>query len=107
MVYICTKFGENLEGFQSYGADTISILIIGKGHNSTNIARGVTVLVYAHRLIMVNICTKLSENILKDFRFMERTRFVMDRQSHTQTNRQTFMGKAIYLQRRGGETSFG
>ena len=34
-----------LERFQSYGADTISILIMTKGHNSTNIAHGVTVLV--------------------------------------------------------------
>ena len=34
-----------LERFQSYGVDTISILIITKGHNSVNIAHGVTVLI--------------------------------------------------------------
>ena len=33
------------ERFKSYGADTISILIITKGHNSINIVRGVTVLI--------------------------------------------------------------
>ena len=36
---------KNLERFKSYGVNTISILIITKGHNSTNIACGVTVLV--------------------------------------------------------------
>ena len=46
MVYICTKFlAKYLVRFKSYGANTISILIITKGHNSKNIARGVTVLV--------------------------------------------------------------
>ena len=34
-----------LERFMSCGANTMSILIITKGHNSANIAHGVTVLV--------------------------------------------------------------
>ena len=46
MVYICTKYHENiLNGFKSYGADTISILIITKWQVSVNIARRVIVLV--------------------------------------------------------------
>ena len=37
MAYICIKFLEKfLEWFKSYGADTISILIITKEHNSVN-----------------------------------------------------------------------
>ena len=34
-----------LERFRSYGTYTISLLFITKGHNSVNIARGVTVIV--------------------------------------------------------------
>ena len=45
MVYISTKFRENILNGLSYGADTISILFITKGRNSVNIARGITVLV--------------------------------------------------------------
>ena len=51
------------ERFKSYGADTISILIITKGHNSINIVRGVTVLILC--VIMVYLRTKFGENILK------------------------------------------
>ena len=47
-----------LENFKSYGADTISILIITKGHTLVNIAHGVTVFIFAaHRPIIVYICT--------------------------------------------------
>ena len=42
MIYIRAKFGENIMNGLSYGADTISILIITKERNSV---RGITVLV--------------------------------------------------------------
>ena len=45
MVYICIKFCQNMLNGKIYGANTILILFITKGHNSTNIARGVTALV--------------------------------------------------------------
>ena len=64
MVYICIKFGENiLNGLKSFGVDMISILIITKGYNSVNIARGVTVLVlcsssdHGIRIIYIYIST--------------------------------------------------
>ena len=36
------------------------------------------------QLIMLYICPKFRENILKDFRVIERARFVMDRQTDRQ-----------------------
>ena len=72
---ICTKFRKNILNGLSYGADIISILIITKGHNSLNIAYGVTFLVHRtlsnHGLHLYHFF----ENILNDLRFMERTRF--------------------------------
>ena len=73
MVYICTKFHESILNCFSYGVNTISIFFIMKGHNSVNIANRVIVLFSAHHLIMIYICTKFHENILKGFRVMERT----------------------------------
>ena len=44
MLYICAKFVPNyLERYQSYRADTISILKITKGNNSAKNVGGVTV----------------------------------------------------------------
>ena len=49
MLYISTKFCEIIfERYQSYTADTISILKISKGNNSAKNVGGVTV---------VNLCT--------------------------------------------------
>ena len=45
MVYARAKFGENILKCLCYGADTISIQVITKEHNSVKIAHGVTVLV--------------------------------------------------------------
>ena len=67
MVYICIKFGKNIKGFQSYGAEMLLILFIKKGHNSLNIIHGVKVLFSAHRLNMVYICTKFKEKYLERF----------------------------------------
>ena len=43
MLYISTKFCENLERYQSYRADTISLLKITKGNNSAKNVGGVIV----------------------------------------------------------------
>ena len=48
MLYISTKFGEIIEQYQSYRADTISILKITKGNNSAKNVGGVNI---------VNLCT--------------------------------------------------
>ena len=50
---------------------------------------------------MINICTKLGENILNGFRFMERTRFVMDRQTHTDEQTDVY-GKSNISPTEGG-----
>ena len=63
-----------LERYQSYRADTISILKISKGNNSAKNVGGVTVLISARRLIMVYICTKFCEIISKSIKVMDRTR---------------------------------
>ena len=44
-LYLYRVLPKYLERFKSYGANTMSILIITKGHNTTNIACEVTVLV--------------------------------------------------------------
>ena len=69
----------------------ISILIITKGHNSVKITRRVIVLVLC---TSSNRGTKFRKNISTGFRVMERTRFLTDRRTDTQseTDRQTFMG---------------
>ena len=55
MLYISTKFCENhLKRYQSYRADTISILKITKGNNSAKNVGGVTV---------IHLCT-LSGHVL-------------------------------------------
>ena len=48
MLYISTKFREIILQYQSYRADTISILKITKGNNSTKNVGGVNI---------VNLCT--------------------------------------------------
>ena len=45
MIYICFKFCKNIKRFQSYDANTLSILFLTMGHNSLNIIREVTDLV--------------------------------------------------------------
>ena len=51
----------------------ISILKISKGHNSAKNVGGVTVLISARRLIMLNICVKFRESISNGIKVMERT----------------------------------
>ena len=75
VVYLCTSsghalyfyqvLGNYLKRYQSYRADTISILQITKGNNSAKNVGGVTVLISARCLVMLYISTKFCEIILK------------------------------------------
>ena len=65
-----------LEQYQSYRADTISILKFSKGNNSAKNVGGVTVLISARRLIMLYICAKFREIISNGIKVMERTRMI-------------------------------
>ena len=67
MLCICTRF-------QSYLADTISLLKFSKGHNSVKNVDGVTILSRVLRILSddVLICTKFRENASKGFRVIER-----------------------------------
>ena len=65
-----------LKRYQSYTADTISILKITKGNNSAKNVGGVTVLISAPRLVMLYISTKFCEIISNGIQVIERTRFL-------------------------------
>ena len=83
VVNLCTSSGHALyfyqvlwnylERYQSYRADTISILKISKGNNSAKNVGGVTVLISARRLIRLYICTKFREIISNGIKVMDRT----------------------------------
>ena len=66
VVYICTKFHENILNGIKVRADMIFMGKISKGHNSIS---------SAHHLMMVYICTKFHENILEGIKIIEQTRF--------------------------------
>ena len=53
----------------------ISIIIITKGHIFVILLVELQFLFSAHCLIMIYICTKFGESILKSLRVMEQTRF--------------------------------
>ena len=65
-----------LKRYQSYRADTISILKISKGNNSAKNVGGVTVLISACRLVMLYISTKFCEIISNGIKVIEPTRFL-------------------------------
>ena len=56
--------------------DTISILKITKGNNSAKNVGGVTVLISARRLVMLNISVKFCEIISNGITVIERTQFL-------------------------------
>ena len=86
VVNLCTSSGlalyfyqvlrNYLKRYQSYRADTISILKITKGNNSAKNVVGVTVLISAHRLVMLYISTKFCEIISNGIKVIKRTRFL-------------------------------
>ena len=86
VLYLCTSSGHALyfyqvlwnylNWYQSYRADTISILKITKGNNSAKNVGGVTVLISARRLVMFYISTKFCEIISNGIKVIERTQFL-------------------------------
>ena len=86
VVYLCTSSGHALyfyqvlrnylKRYQSYRADTISILKITKGNYSAKNVGGVTVLISARRLVMLYISTKFCEIISNGIKVIERTGFL-------------------------------
>ena len=75
-LYFYQVLGNYLKRYQSYRADTISILKITKGNNSAKNVGGVTVLISASRLVMLYISTKFCEIISNGIKVIERTRFL-------------------------------
>ena len=73
-LYFYQVLSNYLERYQSYRADTISILKMSKGNTSAKSVGGVTVLISARRLIMVYIFTKFREIISNGIKVMDRTR---------------------------------
>ena len=65
-----------LKRYQSYRVDTISILKTTKGNNSAKNVGGVTVLIFAPRLVMLYISTKFCEIISNGIKVIERTQFL-------------------------------
>ena len=59
--------------YQSYRADTVSILKITKGNNSAKNVGGVTNVISARRLVMLYISTTFCEIILNGIKVIERT----------------------------------
>ena len=75
VLYFYQVLRNYLKRYQSYRADTISILKITKGNNSAKNVGGVTVLISARRLVMLYISTKFCEIISNGIKVIERTRF--------------------------------
>ena len=72
MLYICTKFHENIsEGFRVTGLTQFLISKFSKRHRSVENIGGAMILISTHFLIMFYICTKCHENISQGFRVME------------------------------------
>ena len=99
VVNLCTSSGHALyfyqvlwnylERYQSYRADTISVLKISKGNNSAKNVGGVTILISARRLIMLYICAKFREIISNGIKVMERTRMMNRWRTDGRTDGQT------------------
>ena len=72
MLYICTKFQENIsKGFRVTELTQFFISKFSKRHRLVENIGGVMTLVLITFLIMLYICTKCHENISKGFRVME------------------------------------
>ena len=77
VVYICTKFHENiLDGIEVIEQTRFSLEIFQRGIISQKYYVELQFLFFAQCLLMVYTCTKFHENILNDIRVMERTRKV-------------------------------
>ena len=70
-LYLCQVSWNYLERYQSYRTDTISIRKITKGNNSAKNVGGVTVVISAHRLVMLYISTKFCEIISNGIKVLD------------------------------------
>ena len=75
-LYLCQVSWNNLERYQSYRVDTISIGKITKGDNSAKNAGGATVVNVCTSSVMLYISTKFCEIISNRIKVIERTRFL-------------------------------
>ena len=75
-LYLCQVSWNNLERYQSYRVDTISIGKITKGGNSAKNAGGATVVKVCTSSVMLYISTKFCEIISNRIKVIERTRFL-------------------------------
>ena len=75
-LYLCQVSWNNLERYQSYRVDTISIGKITKGDNSAKNAGGATVVNVCKSSVMLYISTKFCEIISNRIKVIERTRFL-------------------------------
>ena len=77
MIYICAKFHEIiLNGIRVIERTRFLYGKITKGNNAAKNVGGVTVFIPAHRLVMLYICAKFHEIILRGIKVIERTRFL-------------------------------
>ena len=76
MFYICAKFPEVIERYQSYRADTISIRKITEANNSAKNVSGVTIVSLCTSSCHAYISTKFCEIISNGIKVIERTRFL-------------------------------
>ena len=75
-LYLCQVSWNNLEWYQSYRADTISIGKITKGNNSVKNAGGATVVNLCMSSVMLYISTKFCEIISNGIKVIEWTQFL-------------------------------
>ena len=75
-LYLCQVSWNNLERYQSYRVDTISIGKITKGDNSAKNAGGATVVNVCTSSVMLYISTKFCEIISNRIKVIERIRFL-------------------------------
>ena len=80
VVYICTKFHENIfDGIKVIERTRFSLEKNSKGHNSVNNNMEPRFLFSALRLMVVYSCTKFHEKILDGIKVIERTRFSLEK----------------------------
>ena len=75
-LYLCQVSLNNLERYQSYRVDTISIGKITKGNNSAKNAGGATVVNLCTSSVMLYISNKFCEIISNGIKVIEWTRFL-------------------------------
>ena len=76
MLYICTKFHENiLNGIKVIQQTRFSLEILQRGIISQKLEMELQFLFSTHCLILVYFCTQFHENTFEGFKVVERTQF--------------------------------